>query len=147
MPTQMIVRSEEKILVEALGSRKQIGREIFFEKRPGYEYPVAEMDRTVAKPLLHGASAAVSLPSAQATVPEIYHGHNINFREAVPIKKTGKKEAKGDPVEDVGTSELPVLSDMTWGELRKHTVSNGVEIQGKKRPEIEAELLELNLGV
>lgn len=180
MNTQMIVRSEEKVLVEALGSRKQIGKEIFFEKRPGYEYPVAEMDRTIAKPLLHGEKLTEwgrdelkrKLAEAEkknvvideynlnkppgtpfrprVTVPEIYHGFNINFREAVPIKVTGKKKATvkaGSDSVDIDQPAPPVLADMTWGELRKLAVNNGVNIQGKKRPDIEAELLGLNLGV
>ena len=169
----MVVRSEKLILVEALGRRTQIGKgpdAVIFSEREGYEYPVAEMDVSVAKPLIAGEQLTVetrdaltakleevaaenaeidkmnkhrppnSSPVPRVKVPEEYHGHLVNFREAVLVGKPKKKAPGKDAVDETDSQEVPGLSDLKWNDLRKLAKEKGIDTLRKTREEIEAEL-------
>jgi hypothetical protein len=142
MNSNVVVRNEKLILVEATGRRTQIGNgQIVFSQKDGYEYPVAEIDEAIALPLLRGEELTQSSkddleaklvevgdfnkevdkynqtrpkgtpPRERMKVPEVYHGHFVNFRRAVPIKPVAP-----EPV--VEETESPEPKTMSVGRGR-----------------------------
>lgn len=170
MNSNVVVRSEKLVLVEATGKRTQIG-EIIFTKRDGYKYPVAEMDITVALPLIRGERLTEKTrdefqaklkeveeenakideankrrppntnPYPHVKVPEEYHGHFVNFRMAEPWD--GKDDEDEESVDSVEEGNGDELSEMKWTDLRKLAAEHGISITKKTRPQIEEELAAL----
>lgn len=164
MPDKIVIRDEKTVLLEALGKRTKMGKHVIFKKRVGYEFPVADVPEGMAGDILRGeeltteskdeldaqlAEAAEfnkgvdkynaerpkgTPPRLPKTVPEKYHGHLVNFREAVPVKETVKKTTQPE------TQDVPGLSDLKWNDLRKLAREKGIDTLRKTREEIEAEV-------